>query len=357
MRISKHLSNTLLIGNLIAMILVVHIHYHTMESIDDVSLNNANYVIQQIYINGPARVSVPLFALVSGFFFYLKWTGLETYSKNIKQRAKSLLIPYLIVTFLILIAYISRELLVGRAYVFSLGNIIDGWLISPKSVQFWYIRDLLILVLISPLLVYRGWRISTLLGSIIFLVWLFDIHPFPIIGEWYLLNNDALLFFWIGGFLSKHKDILENLIKKDWKTIWILMLIYILLVIVRILIYMPIDIWYVQDYNLPALLLYKIAILVGLILLILIASKLSTLSLLNYLSGYSFFLYLFHLFPLSIVFTKISEKLVGEELSFYVNFIVAPVIVFFLGILCARFLPLFYSLITGGRVPNRFAQT
>ncbi len=139
-------------------------------------INGFAQFVQDIISQGFARLAVPLFFMLSGYFFFLRvdWS-LITYKDLIFKRFRTLLIPFIFWNTLILILYwiiqkipATQTLLSGKKNIissygfFDYLNAIFGIYGSPISYQFWFIRDLIILSVISPL-IYLLTRLSGLL--------------------------------------------------------------------------------------------------------------------------------------------------------------------------------------------------
>ena len=72
MYVKKEVSSTLMTSNLIATFFVIALHYNSKKAIDISEGYNWNYVLQEFLTNGVARVAVPFFAMISGFFLFGK---------------------------------------------------------------------------------------------------------------------------------------------------------------------------------------------------------------------------------------------------------------------------------------------
>ena len=153
-----------------------------------------------------SAIGVPLFFIISGFLLFYKVDfNKEVYLKKIKSRVHTLLVPYIIwnfVGFLILLTKIHPKF----ASLFPLlkGYRIDiveflkcFWAIAlpsspigvehttPIDTPLWYVRDLMILVLCSPIIY---WIIKRFKGYVIVLlgvIWYFTLggvfyHLYPI---------------------------------------------------------------------------------------------------------------------------------------------------------------------------------
>ena len=162
---------------LIVLVVFIHNNYRT-ESVEkakqfgNIILFNQSQIgrwIQLFISNGIALCSVPVFFMFSSFLQVKK--GLP-YKVLIKKRMQSLLIPFLIwpIFNLLLTTFVKILLpssLFNNSEAFSfiswkpldwfhffLGYNISSFDLHPYVGQFWFIRDLLILIIISPLIIY-----------------------------------------------------------------------------------------------------------------------------------------------------------------------------------------------------------
>ena len=125
------------------------------------------------------------------------------------------------------------------------------------------------------------------------------------------------------------------------------------LIVLRSYVDPTLDIWYVSNYTLGSLMIYKIGILVGMASLLQLSSVLVNNRLLVYLSGLTFFAFLFHLVPLVYIVKAITMRFLPEYYGLYVNFPMAVVMVFLAGHIMAKFMPALYAKLTGGRDPSK----
>lgn len=351
MKIDSRTSKTFMIANLLCTLLVVIIHYNSLQYINVHSGYNINYYFQQFVTNGLGRSAVPLFALLSGFFISNHITNLASYSLMLKKRFWTILIPYSFASAVIFFSYLLLSSLTKSldSPEISPQSIIEAILIQPISVQFWYLRDLIVLVIISPLLIYRTTHIRIAFTSILAGLWLLNIQPMPLLADWHIINIETTFFFSLGGLMSLlDRNRIKRLVSGP---ALILIAIWSSLIITRIYLKPDLDTWY-QDID-PSLSLitYKISILFGVISIFAIASRLVDYRPLLYLSSLTFFVYLFHLTPLEY-FKFITYKIIPSELAFYVNAPVALLTSFLLAHLCSQWFPKLYSIITGNRQPK-----
>ena len=110
----------------------------------------------------------PLFFLVSGFLFFQKYDGSwATYKEKLSRRVKTLLIPFLIWNFATYLVYFAGESIPATKVYFATkywppirsftaldyANAFFGFTVKfPMSYQFWFIRDLMVMVVLSPLI-------------------------------------------------------------------------------------------------------------------------------------------------------------------------------------------------------------
>lgn len=172
---------------------------------------NGSQSIHQVYLGweiwirnwisqGIARSAVPLFFLLSGYLFYL---GYDANGKGLlqkwKNRARTLLLPFLLLN---LSAQITLSLiLMKNPFAQGLWTFIDSALGIRQANFFfhlWFLRDLIVLVLLVPLwdIVLRRFPREFLLG--IFIIHIYHPWGFP----W--ICSDGILYFFAGAYWS-HK--------------------------------------------------------------------------------------------------------------------------------------------------------
>ena len=173
--------------------------------------------------HGVARVAVPLFFLVSGYLFFLGQWSWSKYAGKLKRRVNTLLIPFLfwnLATWAIYTA--GRRIPQTRMYfgggvwppagqVSFLGYIGALFGISaryPIDYQFWFIRDLIALVVLAPVIYFllRGkWLLPFLL--ILFGLWFAaawpDLWPSMVHSIFLPEQIEAALYFSLGAYLSQ----------------------------------------------------------------------------------------------------------------------------------------------------------
>jgi peptidoglycan/LPS O-acetylase OafA/YrhL len=164
----------------------------------------------QVITGSISRIAVPLFFLMSGFLFFRGVTfSLATYRAKLKARARSLLVPFLFWN-LALFAVVAiaqsipalaplfngQNLAVRSMSTFQMIDAIFGFTRYPIAYQFWFIRDLMILVVASPLI----WAAARYLARpvLIVLLWAWVIAAWPLL----LPEGEPVLFFYIGALVA-----------------------------------------------------------------------------------------------------------------------------------------------------------
>jgi surface polysaccharide O-acyltransferase-like enzyme len=341
---------------LIVGVVFIHAYSSTVGFADgEIGVSQSNFIVdfvRSFISQGVARIAVPLFFLMSGYLFFVgfEWSK-ESYVLKLKNRTKTLLIPFLFwnITTLIIIAlaqtipatkifFSGNNPLITTFSVFDYFNAIIGFTRSPIAYQFWFIRDLIILVLFAPVInVVIRFAPLPFLGLVLF-CWL--------IGGWsvYVPSSDALLFFSIGAYLGLTKKSLFYLDN------------YGLMVVGLYLAVVTVDTITINQLFNPYL--HKIGIVLG-ISAVLFSTKLVAQNeklklLILRLSGVSFFVYAVHE-PLLTILRKISYKILLPESSFTILFLyfLIPTITITFAVVAyrglARVAPKFVSIVTGGR--------
>lgn len=350
--ITKKLSSTFQIANLLATLLVIAIHYNTKRFIDITDTLSLNYLIQEFITNGIARLAVPFFAFSAGVFFFLKFRSILDYKISLKKRFRSIILPYIICSLIIFSTeYLYITLYRGDFFPLSPQNLLNGILLHPLAIQFWFLRDLIVLIFIAPFIWFLAKQLSFFFFIPLLILWTLDIEFMPLLAQRHLISIETLTFFSLGYLASTQLNILEKTLNTKTKNIIVFVsAVYVLLIVYRIYIdpfFLDGDI---NQYNIESLLLQKTQIMIGLFLLLTISYRYFTASkLLIYLSSYTFFVYLFHTLSINRFIVKFTDFFITDAYKFYITFPLAVIIVFVLAILIHKQYPKVYAIITGGR--------
>lgn len=172
------------------------------------------------------RQSVPIYFFISGYVFFLgiEHFGREEYTRKLKNRVKTLLIPYLIWNTFSVAAFLLANLpailqtqsfpplhwLLSAYWIYD-GNFLinaTGTGIDPIDGPLWFLRNLMVVVLTTPVIHYlikrfKYWPLI-LLGNTWFFVRISS--PGPNLSYSFLT---AYLFFFWGAYMSiSQKDMI-----------------------------------------------------------------------------------------------------------------------------------------------------
>ena len=146
------------------------------------------------------------------------------------------------------------------------------------------------------------------------------------------------VFFQFGWNMCLKSIVIKSLINMKGTGKLLVIMTWISLILVRNYIDPSLDVWYVENYSMTSLFLYKLSIIVGIMATFCLCRSLAFNRLVIYLSGLTFFAFLFHLVPLSY-FRIFTEKLITKELSFFINFPIALLSVFYVAHIIAKKFP------------------
>lgn len=329
-----------------------------INNIDYPIYTQISYFFSQII----SRVAVPLFFFISGFLFFYKTQIFNSniYLQKIKKRIHTIVIPYLIWNLLVILYHLCAQLIVPELlstknkpicdfsisdWVFAFWNTYPIYHDSNLPINFplWFIRDLIIVIIFSPLLYLAIQKLSKTIVIALGLFWFSNIW-FKIPG----FSVDAFFFFTFGAYFSIKKKNFINLMKPLSKLCTIL---YLIIIVIELL---NNQFSFIKDY---IEYIHKLGILLGIISVITISAhfiskgKWKTNS---FLAKSTFFLYAYHSIPLGIII-KLSLMYIKPytEFSLLIIYFGSTIIITIIGLmiyhLIKTYFPRFTAFITGGR--------
>lgn len=357
---NKYLSDKLRIISFISIVMIVFLHSTNMNvnlNSGNINLNSGfNSFIQTLISQGLTRIAVPVFFLISGYLFFITFNGrFDDFVIKCKKRIKSLLLPYLIWSIWGVLFYFILQLfpqskpffIKGLVMNYTAAELLNTIFINPIPYQLWFVRDLMVLVVISPIIywIIKYFRILPIL--LLFIVWL---EIFKI--DLFLFSNEAIFYFGLGGYIAICKS--EIMLKvRSQNYYWIFFVIWISLLISKTILYN-------SNYESSSLLLilHKFSILTGVISVwslydISLINKLKPNKIMFDLSRYSFFIYAFHE-PMLMIIKKGLVYITGpSEIMATISYLISPIIIICISIVVGSYIkkttPKFYNLITGER--------
>lgn len=346
----QYLSDKLRVISLVSMALVLYIHagFHADEIAGMTALDYLQHFLSGLL----GRCAVPLFYLISGYLFFLKVPdGFRSVLDKIKKRLRTLLIPYIIGCVFFVVLGVGVALVPGTARFMNstllplqcrpvtdvlYAIFYDAGNGMPCAFHLWFLRDLLLIVLTSPLWYLCLKRLKWVLVAIIFVL---TYVPIP----W--LPFQPLFWFVLGDSMVS-----VSLSTLDARTTASATVLFLLLSLAQL--FMPALVpWHLL--NIPITLLGIVAIW-G--LYDLVAGRhfeLSAHRLLATSCHFVFFIYLFHEPTINIVRKLIVVALGTNVVGYTTSYLLSPWVFMTcavaVGVVFRRCLPAVYRFCTGGR--------
>lgn len=345
--ISTYNSKKIAILNAVAIVLVLLLHSYFLEAAE----YSIAYNVQLFTgTNGISGVAVPLFYFISGILFYKSINHIKDCVLGIRKRFKTLLVPYVIWNVVFVGWYLFLSIIPGvSGFVnsdilnhFSLNKPIASLsylLIEPAGFHLWFLRDLISYILMTPLIYIVCKRFPIIAFCMILIIF-----------GW--INRCGVTYFTAGAIVSIHLglDFFEKGVFKNKGFRLFLLLLFLSKCIMTVLptcnsiLYNP---YFQQIANLAGILaIWKIydKVLVE-------NSRMS--NVLLFVSKYSFFIYLFHE-PVFNIIKKLSLWIIGRsEGALIALYFVNPILMmaFAIGVawIMKKYIPIVYSITTGGR--------
>ena len=122
---NTYLSNKLKILSLIAIILVIFIHSFIENTTNNTLISQSTAFLQYFISQGIARIAVPIFFIISGYLYFLSYKNTrEKYMTKTKKRIRTLILPYLLISFLTLLCYTFVLDPLFGSYINKMANIL-----------------------------------------------------------------------------------------------------------------------------------------------------------------------------------------------------------------------------------------
>jgi hypothetical protein len=340
---NSYLSEKIRNLSFIAILLIVILHGYNLPSNFDE--NSLTYKIENIIHNGFTRIAVPLFFIISGYLLFINNNkfSLVIYLDKIKKRFKSLVIPFLfnsgIYAFFLLGLYLLGYSF-GEIKFDSIKDFFYVLIIKPIPFQLWFIRDLFIIILFSPIIYFFIKRLNYLCLAIFFVIWLYNYQCFKII------DNETVFFFSLGSFLAINKFNFVLKRNKNKLMLYTLFGFWFIFLTLRF-----VDVFFISE-----LFLYRIAQLIGIVFIWLLYDAYSLSSFKSvrinkfvlHNRSYAFFCFIFHEPLLSSI-----KKTIPLDNLYLLTFFLYPVITIIICLKVGKFLIVrnnkLYKLLTGYR--------
>lgn len=340
MNISTKQSNKIKILSFCSIIFVVWMHAYYLES----ERWPIIYFAQK-FVALFADFAVPLFFIISGFLFFTNFNKVggtaNFFISKIKKRMRTLILPYVIWCTLFI------------AEIFIIGSFVDlntdyfaycrqeSWwnfllyvYFKPAAFHLWFVRDLFIVILCSPI-IYLFIRYLPIYVQVIGLL-LLGVFQFVPMVSW------GLFWFTIGAMFSINQREIFYFIKPK---LAILCLIAFCVVVASFVIF-DISLASNQYYAAPVILLGVIGIWKG-------SDCVCTFTSIKSILHYTFFVYCSHIPLLNIVKTIIHPRLLESSIGCTLGFLLSPIITISICLIAGKLLqsisPSVYRILSGGR--------
>jgi surface polysaccharide O-acyltransferase-like enzyme len=217
-------------------VLVVIVHAYNTNQVTEPEgfyrIYGLNGFIQEYFCQGMNRIASPLFFIISGYLFYVNLTGqTRDFVRKVKKRFFTLIVPYLlwslwgILFYLLLQSVLPSSISFSRGLLkdYDLGRLLNTFFLDPIPYQLWYVRDLAVFAILSPILylLLRYFKVFLLL--ICLFLWFYEF-------DFVIFRNQSLFFFVLGAFISIRDGDRINY-RSPWAaavftTLWVLIVLF-----------------------------------------------------------------------------------------------------------------------------------
>lgn len=351
MTISKSFSKSITISRFLLCFLVVVIHSRLLDDGITISpwLYNFQYSISLILCS----IAVPIFLFYSGYLLFQKYSNStsinECYLSTLKKRWRSLLVPYILwnvigYVYIILKQHIGLDVVIPNIFeVFTAVPRVNAPQLFPADGPLWFVRDLIILNIVCPILYYL-FKIAPKILLVVSLM-AYILFGFP---DFYSADL-TVPFFCFGALCAMNRIDVSNCHLKFWD--FLISGCFILIFIVIIYLFIN-D----KDISFLARILYITAIVLVSRISLWIDNN-TFCKLLERLSIYSFFIYASHVFIIEVV-KRISVNIYSvfvydNDIIIGLSYLTIPLftitICLGMALLLKKYIPCLFCLLNGTR--------
>ena len=363
---NEYLRSKIKVLSFFLVVLVVFVHSYNI----DLSLNTGNTdtglsalqnnrilsfdsFFQEFLCNGMFRICSPLFFIISGYLFFVNLTGKpDDFKKKLKKRFNTLIIPYLfwslwgIAVYFALQSFPQSRVFFTKELLkdYSIQKLLYTLFLDPIPYQLWYVRDLAVFAILSPVLYFVFKYIRFWILPFCLFMWFYDFN-------FVIFRNQSLLFFALGALISQRN---EKLLKPESSGLaFIFAFLWIVFVLIKT------RLVFLEFQNLLIIsILHKISILMGILtinyLYDILFKNIDVAKTNAYkIVTFSFFVFTSHEPIITIIKKGLFFVAGNGEIKSIIIFLLAPVLTIPLCISVGYFLkkhvPNFYGVITGWR--------
>ncbi|TPE50814.1 acyltransferase family protein [Amaricoccus solimangrovi] len=156
--------------------------------------------------------AVPAMSAISGYLFFQGATRDKPpqFARKLRRRATSLALPFLLwSSFFAVVGYLVHIYVVPglfgdefsttyRSHLHVIADVILGYSRTPLAFQLWFVHDLILTVIFSPLIWILIGRLPWITIAILVPLWILDFH------FWIFHRLDVVVFFCFGAACAMH---------------------------------------------------------------------------------------------------------------------------------------------------------
>lgn len=196
----------------IVAVVFIHVDGKPLDGNDVISCRFGVYDTIRILISeGLCRLAVPIFFIISGYLFFVgmeEW-NMETWVNKLRKRVKTILVPYVLwnviaICFTVLALYLGFITDgSGENWYQYIGGPRAFWSCDaygqPVDYPLWFIRDLMVIVILTPIIFQFVKRTGIVGLSVLYLLYVFQ-YWIEIPG----FSSEGFFFFALGAYFSIH---------------------------------------------------------------------------------------------------------------------------------------------------------
>lgn len=166
--VDKYTSDKIRVLSFLAIIFVLYRHSRFYDSPDAVPGMEVNFILQEAVSVWLGRLAVASFFMMSGFLFFRNVERVSDVFPKMLKRARTLLVPYVIGVIVFALYFVAFSLMPNGEQLMQperlavlqlpLGDMLRClfWTMPdtglPYASHLWYLRDLIVLVALSPVI-------------------------------------------------------------------------------------------------------------------------------------------------------------------------------------------------------------
>lgn len=361
---NTYLSDKIRVISLITMVLLTFVHAYTYPSPvftgEAASCDGLGFFIQYFISQGLARFRVPMFFILSGYFYFAAVQRTEgDFHTQLIKRIRTIALPYLLWSIIGLSLYaIMQWPMATRGFFIHTPvhdltplQLLHRLLIEPVPYQLWFLRDLMVVFALGPVILpfiraFGAWAMFPPM-----LLWVLEV-------DLMLVSNEAFPFFVAGGWLAIRGPAQEPELNDRTRLAIVISWLSLVLLKTVLVVWNAVSIRVINNLHHLAVFMGLIAVWVGYDLIVQGRDVRHTL--LYRFTAFTFFIYASHEPLLSVVknvlFVLLGHHAMANLLVYFMTPVITLVLCLAGGTLLLQHAPMLYGMLTGGRgLPKQHA--